>query len=84
MSTGSNDKGFLDKDKISSTIDRTVGKPVRRSHSNRWLGGVCGGLAETFGADPMVLRIIAAVLLVVATPVTLLVYLGLYLVLPKA
>lgn len=84
MTTGNNGNELFDRDKISGAIDRTVGRPVRRSHSNRWIAGVCGGLAESFGADAMVVRLIAALLLVVATPVAIVLYLGLYLVIPEA
>lgn len=51
MTTGNNGNELFDRDKISGAIDRTVGRPVRRSHSNRWITGVCGGLAESFGVD---------------------------------
>jgi len=36
---------------------------LRRSRSDRWLGGVCGGLAEATGLDNWVWRLIFAVLL---------------------
>ncbi|HEY9856380.1 MAG TPA: PspC domain-containing protein [Stenomitos sp.] len=36
---------------------------LHRSHTDRMIAGVCGGLAETLGADPTVIRLIAAVLL---------------------
>jgi len=29
-----------------------------RSRSNRWLGGVCGGLAEYFNIDPLIIRLL--------------------------
>ncbi|WP_413628064.1 PspC domain-containing protein [Fructilactobacillus vespulae] len=32
--------------------------PIRRSHTNRVFAGVLGGLAENFGWNPVVLRII--------------------------
>lgn len=37
---------------------------LHRSQSDRMIAGVCGGLAETVGADPSLIRIIAAVLLI--------------------
>lgn len=37
---------------------------LHRSETNRMIAGVCGGLAETFGADPSLVRIIAAILLI--------------------
>ena len=33
-----------------------------RSRTNRMLGGVCGGIAEYFGADPSMVRLVAVVL----------------------
>ena len=84
MTTGNNGNELFDRDKISGAIDRTVGRPVRRSHSNRWITGVCGGLAESFGVDAIVIRLVIALLLVVAAPVGIVLYLGLYLVLPEA
>lgn len=37
---------------------------LHRSQSDRMIAGVCGGLAETLGVDPALVRIITAVLLV--------------------
>jgi len=36
---------------------------LHRSRTERMIAGVCGGLAETLGADPTVIRLIAVVLL---------------------
>lgn|GEM_PF-1998300 len=38
-------------------------KKLYRSKSNRKIAGVCGGLAEYFGVDATIIRIIAVVLL---------------------
>lgn len=38
-------------------------KTLYRSTNNRMIAGVCGGLAEYFGIDPTVVRLIALVLL---------------------
>jgi len=35
-------------------------KKLYRSRNNRRIFGVCGGLAEYFGVDPVLIRIIAA------------------------
>lgn len=35
---------------------------LRRSTSDRWLGGVCGGLAPTLGLESWVCRLLIAVL----------------------
>jgi len=31
--------------------------PISRSRSDRYIGGVCGGLAEHFGVDPALVRV---------------------------
>ena len=38
---------------------------LRRSRDNRWIAGVCGGLAEYFGVSPKIVRIICALLIMV-------------------
>jgi len=43
---------------------------IRRSDA-RWLAGVCGGIAERTGLDPMIVRGIAAVIAVLGGPVFL-------------
>lgn len=39
-----------------------VNKKLYRSVQNRMLGGVCGGIAEFFGIDPTIIRVIYVVL----------------------
>ncbi len=45
-----------------STIEESPGaeptKQLRRSRSNRWIAGVCGGLAEYFGLSAAVYRVL--------------------------
>ena len=36
-----------------------------RSRDNRWIAGVCGGLAEFFGLSPKVVRIICALFIMI-------------------
>jgi len=57
---------------------------LRRSVSDRWLAGVCGGLAEYFGLDPTVVRVSYVLLsiLSVAFP-GMLVYLILWFLIPE-
>ena len=33
-----------------------------RSRNNRWIAGVCGGIAEYFNIDPIIVRILAVVI----------------------
>ena len=74
-----------------STIDRTPPAPppaaadepkkLRRSRSNRWLGGVAGGLAEYFGLHPAVYRVLF-IALAFAGGTGILLYLAALLVMP--
>ncbi len=38
-----------------------LSRPLRRSVANRSIAGVCGGLAEDFGLDPTLVRVVCAV-----------------------
>ncbi len=42
----------------------TTSRKLYRSTEDRWLGGVCGGLAEYFGKDASLFRLVFAVGLV--------------------
>ncbi len=55
--------------------------PLRRSTSDRLIGGVCGGIGRRYGIDPVVLRVVFVVGILVSG-VGLLVYLALWLLLP--
>ena len=59
-------------------------KPLRRSRSNRMIAGVVGGLAEYWGLDPTLARVIFVVvsILSVAFP-GILVYAVLWLIIPE-
>jgi len=39
-----------------------AGKKLYRSTSNKMLAGVCGGIAEYFGADPTLIRLAYVIL----------------------
>jgi phage shock protein PspC (stress-responsive transcriptional regulator) len=49
---------------------------LRRSHSDRMLGGVCGGLAESLGADPALLRVLLVALTLITGGAAAVVYLA--------
>ena len=53
-----------------------------RSRKDRVIGGICGGLAEYFGIDPIIIRIIFVVL-VIGKGVGVLAYIILWVVLPE-
>ncbi len=58
------------------------GKRLYRSSSNKMLGGVCGGIAEYFNADPTLVRILW-VILSLAYGAGVLLYLILWLIVPE-
>lgn len=58
-------------------------KRFTRSRSDRIIGGVCGGLAEYYDLDPLMVRILTVVL-TAFTGVPLFVYLVLWMVMPSA
>jgi len=60
----------------------TQEKRLYKSDSNKVIGGVCGGLGEYFGIDPVIFRIIA-VLLIFAHGAGLLLYLIAWICIPK-
>lgn len=59
------------------------GKRLYRSIYDRKVCGVCGGLAEYFGLDATVIRLVWAILTVIGWGTGLLVYLVAALVIPE-
>jgi phage shock protein C len=57
-------------------------RPLRRSRSNRVIAGVCGGLGQQLGVDPVLLRI-AFVVLALANGVGILLYVIAAIVIPE-
>lgn len=64
----------------------TLNIGLTRSTTNRWIFGVCGGIAQQYGMNPMVVRLGVAVLAVVIPGIsvfpTILLYIALGLLLP--
>ena len=61
--------------------------PSRRFFRNRdraMIAGVCAGLADYFGFNLRITRILAFISLLMAMPMTLLVYFGIVLLVPAA
>ena len=56
---------------------------LTRSTTNKVLGGVCGGIADAFGWDPVLVRV-GFVVLALAHGIALPLYLILFFVMPKA
>lgn len=57
-------------------------KRLYRSQKDRVIAGVCGGLAEYFNVDPVIIRIVAVILLLPGGLPGLIPYLILWIVVP--
>jgi phage shock protein PspC (stress-responsive transcriptional regulator) len=60
--------------------------PYRRLTRSSWdapVSGVCGGVARYLGVDPTVVRVVAAISMVVTFPVGPIVYAVMWAVMPK-
>lgn len=56
---------------------------LHRSPVDRWIGGVCGGIAETYGWDPVIVRLaVTALGLAMGWPI--LFYIVAWVVIPQA
>jgi phage shock protein PspC (stress-responsive transcriptional regulator) len=58
-------------------------KRLYRSRTDRKIAGVCGGLAEYFNVDPVIVRIVAFILLLPGGLPGLLPYIILWIVVPE-
>lgn len=70
---------------MAKSMSETGAKPIKhlyRSRKNRMIGGVCGGLAEYFGIDPTLVRLVW-VALFIAWGSGLLIYLIAWLIIPS-
>ena len=56
-------------------------KQLARSHANRQIAGVCGGVGEYFGIDPTIVRILF-ILFALAGGSAILLYIILWVVMP--
>jgi phage shock protein C len=59
-------------------------KRLYRSRTERMIAGVCGGIAEYFDIDPVIVRLIAVVLLFSGGAPGVLPYLVLWVVVPES
>ena len=55
---------------------------LRRSRTHSWVGGVCGGIAERFGMSAGLVRLLFVLSIVLPGP-QVLVYLALWIVIPR-
>ncbi|WP_439183027.1 PspC domain-containing protein [Carboxylicivirga taeanensis] len=72
------------KDTSSSSSTYVGKKSLFRDPDDRFLGGVCAGLAAYFDVDPLVFRIIAVVTALMSFGVVAFIYLVLWIAMPKA
>ncbi|MDP2181054.1 MAG: PspC domain-containing protein [Actinomycetota bacterium] len=61
-----------------------TGRRLYRSRDDQMLGGVCAGLADYFGLDPTVVRMLAVLLAVVGSGMPVLAYIIMWVVVPDA
>jgi phage shock protein C len=61
----------------------TGSKKLYRSRTNRWIFGVCGGLAEFFGIDPIVVRLVFIIGALLGFGSFILIYLVMFFVVPE-
>jgi phage shock protein C len=66
----------------SGSAGGTGGRPLRRSRRDRKVAGVCGGIAEHFGWDPTVVRLVFILSILLPGP-QVLAYLLAWLVMPE-
>ncbi|MGF1503534.1 MAG: PspC domain-containing protein [Anaerolineae bacterium] len=64
--------------------ERSIQEKLTRSTSDRWIAGVAGGMADYFGLDPTVMRIIFIVLGLITTGFPVLIaYIIMWVVIPE-
>jgi phage shock protein PspC (stress-responsive transcriptional regulator) len=84
-----NERVNLNKDGASTGTGGFDARPagsfgtLRRSRVDRWLGGVCGGLAGTFGLETWVWRLVFTVFTIVTSGFGALVYLLMWIFVPE-
>lgn len=68
-------------DSLSGSGSPSSSPRLYRSRHDRFLGGVCGGLGQYFGIDPVIVRL--AFVLLLTTGIGVLAYLVLWIVVPE-
>lgn len=61
----------------------TMTKRLYRSRKDRKIAGVCGGIAEYFGIDPTIVRVIAILLLIPGGLPGFLPYVAMWIIVPN-
>ena len=60
----------------------TTEKRLQRSNDDRWVGGVCGGLADYTGVDAGLIRLIVAVATILGLGSLILAYIVAWVIMP--
>jgi phage shock protein C len=60
----------------------TTDKRLQRSDDDRWIGGVCGGLADYTGIDAGLIRLIVAVATILGLGSLILAYIVAWVIMP--
>ena len=58
------------------------GKKLTRSRTDKFIGGVCGGLSAYFGVDANIVRIVMVLVALFIQPIGWMVYPALWMILP--
>jgi len=62
----------------------STNKPLRRSRSDRMLGGVLGGVAQYYDLDPVLVRVVYVIITILSAAFPgILIYLGCWVVVPE-
>ena len=62
----------------------TTEKRLQRSNDDRWIGGVCGGLADYTGVDAGLIRLIVAVATILGFGSLIVAYIVAWVIMPKS
>ena len=62
----------------------TTQKRLQRSDDDRWIGGVCGGLADYTGVDAGLIRLVVAVATILGAGSLIVIYVVAWIIMPKA
>lgn len=61
-----------------------MAKKLARSTEDKWIGGICGGIADYTGVDANLVRLAVAVLTIVGVGSVVVIYLLAWIIMPKA
>ena len=61
-----------------------MAKKLARSTEDKWIGGICGGIADYTGVDANLVRLATVVLTLVGVGSVVVIYLLAWIIMPKA